>query len=62
MSAGGIALTAILVSGAEGFALIAAVTWLVYTKRIMLAATPKAPAQQPASTAGQPPAGGGGKP
>lgn len=47
MSTGAIAMTAILVSGAEGLALIGAGTWLVHHKRILLAATPKALAQQP---------------
>ena len=46
MSAGAIALTAILVSGTEGLALIAAGTWLVYRQRILLAASPKPQAQQ----------------
>ena len=46
MSTGAIAFTAILVSGAEGLALIAAGTWLVHHKRILLAASPKPQAQQ----------------
>ena len=43
MSPGAIAVTAILVSGAEVGSLITAGAWLIYTKRIMLAATPKPP-------------------
>lgn len=46
MSNGTIALAAILVSGTEGLALIAAGTWLIYKKRILLAASPKPQAQQ----------------
>jgi hypothetical protein len=46
VSTGAIAMTAILVSGTEGLALIAAGTWLVHHKRILLAATPKPQAQQ----------------
>lgn len=46
MSPGIIALTAILVSGTEGLALIAGFTWLVYRQRILLAASPR-PQQQP---------------
>ena len=41
MSPGGIAVLAIIISGTEVLTLIAAGAWLVYTKRIMLAATPK---------------------
>lgn len=48
MSIGAIAFTAIVVSGAEGLALILAFAWLVHHKRIMLAATPKPPQQAPA--------------
>jgi len=44
MSAGAIAMAAVLVSGSEVLGLIAAGAWLVYTKRIVLAATPKDPA------------------
>ena len=44
MSPGGIAVLAIIISGTEVLTLIAAGAWLVYTKRIMLAATPKPPA------------------
>ena len=49
MSPGAIAVTAILVSGAEVGGLVAAGAWLIYTKRIMLAATPKPQAQQQAA-------------
>ena len=65
MSPGAIAVTAILVSGAEVGGLVAAGTWLIYTKRIMLAATPKPPgppqpgreAKAEAPQAAAPPAG-----
>lgn len=46
MSAGAIAVTAIVVCGSEGLALIAAATWLIHHKRILFAATPKPQAQQ----------------
>ena len=52
MSPGAIAVTAIIVSGAEGLALIGAAAWLVYHKRIMFAATPKPQAQQQSPAAG----------
>ena len=48
MSAGTIALAAILVSGAEGLALIGAGTWLVWQQRILLAASPKPQPPKPA--------------
>jgi hypothetical protein len=62
VSAGAIAMTAILVSGAEVTGLIIAGTVLVYTKRIVLAATPKPAQQQSGATAGQSPAGTAGAP
>ena len=49
MSPGAIAVTAIIVSGAEVSALIVAGAVLIYTKRIMFAATPKP--QAPGKTA-----------
>lgn len=51
MSPGAIALTAILVSGTEGLFLIAAFAWLVYTRRILLAASPKPQAPKQAAEA-----------
>jgi hypothetical protein len=54
MSPGAIAMTAILVSGGDALALIAAGTWLVYSKRIVLAATPKPTAQAPAANGADP--------
>ena len=46
MSTGAIAMTAILVSGTEGVALIAAGTWLVHRQRILFAASPRPQAQK----------------
>jgi len=46
MSPGAIAVTAILVSGTEGLALIGAGAWLIHHKRILFAATPKPQASQ----------------
>lgn len=54
MSAGAVAMTAILVSGTEGLALIAAGAWLVHRQRILLAASPKPQApKQDQGDAGQ---------
>lgn len=56
MSPGAIAVTAIIVSGAEVGSLVVAGAVLIYTKRIMLAATPKpqAPQQPKRETASEP--------
>ena len=57
MSPGAIAVTAIIVSGAEVSSLIVAGAVLVYTKRIMFAATPKPQVpQQPKREAAAEPA------
>lgn len=61
MSTGAIAMTAILTGGTEVLAVVAAGAWLVHSRRIVFAATPKAPVQrQGSSGAGQPPADGPG--
>lgn len=61
MSTGAIAMTAIVVSGTEVLAAVAAWAWLVHSRRIVFAATPKAPVlQQGTSAAEQLPAGSAG--
>ena len=49
MSPGAIAMTAIVVSGAQMGAVVAVGGWLIYTKRILFAATPKPQAPQQAA-------------
>ena len=49
MSTGAIAMTAVLVSGVQVAAIVGVGGWLIYTKRILFAATPKPqPLQQAA--------------
>jgi len=61
VSPGAIAFTAIIVSAAEWLAVIVALAALIYTKRIMLAATPKPQAPQPRPDAATAPADGDAK-
>ena len=62
MSPGAIAFTAIIVSAAEWLAVIVALAALIYTKRILLAATPKPQAPtQPRPDAATAPADGDAK-
>jgi hypothetical protein len=54
VSAGAIAVTAIIVSGVQVTAIVGAGAWLIHHKRILFAATPKPQAQQQdKSAAGQ---------
>ena len=47
MSTGAIAVTAIVVSGFQVTCVVGAGAWLVYTKRILFAATPKPQPSRP---------------
>lgn len=48
MSAGAIAVTAIVVSGVQMTGIVAVAGWLIYKQRVLLAASPKPQRQQDA--------------
>lgn len=50
MSNGAVAITAIIVGGTQGTAFIAAGAFLIYKRRIVFGATPKAPVQPAGQT------------